>query len=85
MGGTAGLLNVACASFELDSAEETPSQTRELQRSLRILRRGEDGQTAGLTLRHTAKSVGGPFRPLRSEVIVCRGIGAYQPKNSPRG
>ena len=64
MGGAAGLLNVARARFELDSAEETPSQIREPQRSLRVLPRGEDGQTADLTLRHTAESVGGLFRPL---------------------
>ena len=64
MGGAVGLLNVARASFELDSAEETPSQIREPQRSLRVAPCGENGQTAGLTLRHTAESIGGPFRSL---------------------
>ena len=68
------MLNVARARFELDSAEETPSQIREPQRSLRLLPRGEDGQTVDLTLRHTAESVRGPFRPLRSEVTVRRRI-----------
>ena len=85
MRGASGLLNVASARFELDSAEETSSQIREPQRSLRILPCGEDGQTAGLTLRHAAELMGGPFRPLRSEVTVRRRIRSCQPKNLPLG
>lgn len=85
MGGAVGLLNVTRASFELDSAKETPSLTRELQRSRCVFPRGEDGQPTGLTLRHIAESVRGLFRALRSEVTVRGRIRAYQPKYSPCG
>lgn len=85
MGGTVGLLNVAGASFELDPAEETPSLTRELQRSRGVFPRGEDGQPAGLTLRHIAESARGLFRALRSEITIRGRIRAYQPKDLPRG
>ena len=85
MGGSAGLQNVARASFKLDSTEETPSLTRELQRSRCVFPRGEDGQPAGLTFRYITKAAGGLFRPLRSEVTIRRRIRAYQSKNSPRG
>lgn len=85
MGGAVGLLNVARASFELDPAEETPSLTRELQRSRGVFPRGEDGQPAGLTLCHIAESVRGLFRALRSEITVRGRIRAYQPKNAPCG
>lgn len=74
MRGAIGLLNVARASFELDSAEETPSLTRELQRSRGVFPRGENGQPAGLTLRHIAESARGLFRALRSEVTVRGGF-----------
>ena len=59
MGGTAGLLNVTRACFELDSAKETPSQPREPQRSLRVFAQGEDRQASGLTFCHAGELSGG--------------------------